>query len=64
MLWTALNATCVQAQLCSSKPVTMTVASTKDAAKLATAALCSKAIIKAVWQGGAQLAETIVEQWY
>eukprot|EP00953_Heterococcus_sp_UTEX-ZZ885_P030620 16174-Heterococcus_DN1.PRE.1 len=60
MLWTALSVSCAQTQLCSSKPVAMTVADSKDAAKLAKAALCDNAIIKAVWQGNVQLAETIV----
>jgi predicted outer membrane repeat protein len=60
VLWAALNATCAQAQLCSALPVTMTVASAKDAAKLAEAPLYDNAIITAVWQGNIQLAETIV----
>jgi nitrous oxidase accessory protein NosD len=59
VLWAALNA-CAHAQLCSLKPVAMTVASPKDAAKLAAAALCDNAIINAVWQGNMQLAETLV----
>jgi predicted outer membrane repeat protein len=60
VLWAALNAVCVQAQLCSILPFTITIASPKDAAKLAAAALCETAIIRAVWQGNVQLAETIV----
>jgi fibronectin-binding autotransporter adhesin len=60
MLWTALSAICVQAQLCSSKPVTMTIAKAEDAAKLATAALCDNASITVAWQGNVQLADTIV----
>eukprot|EP00953_Heterococcus_sp_UTEX-ZZ885_P038865 19940-Heterococcus_DN1.PRE.3 len=60
MLWTALSATCAQAQLCSSKPVAMTVANAKDAAKLTTAAKCDNAIITVAWQGKIELADTIV----
>eukprot|EP00953_Heterococcus_sp_UTEX-ZZ885_P000993 1045-Heterococcus_DN1.PRE.1 len=51
LLWTALSATCAQAQLSSSKPVTMAVAYANDTAELAAAALCDYAIITAVWQG-------------
>eukprot|EP00953_Heterococcus_sp_UTEX-ZZ885_P017695 9900-Heterococcus_DN1.PRE.1 len=60
MLWTVLTVSCAQAQLCSSKPVAVTVANAKDAAKLTTAAKCDNAIITAVWQGNVQLAQTIV----
>eukprot|EP00953_Heterococcus_sp_UTEX-ZZ885_P035939 18536-Heterococcus_DN1.PRE.5 len=60
MLWTALSPTCVQAQLCSSNLLATTVATAKDAAKLATAALCDNAIITAAWQGNVPLAETLV----
>eukprot|EP00953_Heterococcus_sp_UTEX-ZZ885_P021340 11904-Heterococcus_DN1.PRE.1 len=60
VLWAVLSATCAQTHLCSSRSVVLTVASPKDVAELAAAALCDNAVIRAVWQGNIQLAETIV----
>jgi hypothetical protein len=53
-------ALCAGAQVCSTKPVKIKVASAGDAKLLAAAAACANADVSAIWQGKVQLLKTIV----
>jgi predicted outer membrane repeat protein len=60
VLWAAVIASGAEVQRCSTDPVTLNVATQKDAATLIEAAKCIGANITAVWQGSIAIGALIV----